>query len=241
MGRLFLNSGYSLGQNTLVGMGTALVAGAVLYGVASSNSAYAMRDHSKTVTQTRDVAAFTKIIVKGAIELELTAGREQSVTVTTRDKYQEKLETYVEDGTLIIDMSDDDDDDKTFNFGDDEDYEVEINVETLAGIEILGAVDAELHDIKAEDFMLDLRGAADLEIEGSCGTFTLDMRGAGDIDADDFECKTVNVDVRGAGAASVYASESVDADVSGVAVVNVYGNPKNVKQDSGGFSKVSIR
>lgn len=239
MGRLFLNNGYSLGQSTLVGMGTALAAGAVLYGVVSSNDAHALRDSDRSVTQTREVAEFTKIMVKGAIELDLTAGREQSVTVTARERDQEKLRTYVEDGVLIIDMTDDDDDGITL--GDDEEYDVEINVPTLEAIEIRGAVDAELEDIDSEDFMVDLRGAADMDIEGTCGTFTLDMRGAGDIDADDLECKTVNVDVRGAGAASVYASESVDADVAGVASVTVYGKPKKIKEESSGFSKISIR
>lgn len=240
MGRLFLNNGYSLGQSTLVGMGTALAAGAVLYGVVSSNDAHALRDSHRSVTQTREVAAFTKILVKGAIELDLTAGREQSVTVTARERDQEKLKTYVEDGVLIIDMTDDDDD-NNITLGDDEDYDVEINVPTLEAIEIRGAVDAELQDINSDTFMVDLRGAADMDIEGTCGTFTLDMRGAGDIDADDLECKTVKVDVRGAGAASVYASEAVDAEVSGVASVTVYGKPKSIKEDSSGFSKISIR
>lgn len=227
----------SIGRKALVGLLAAGVAATVLYSVAgSARMVHDDDDDRRRVTQQRDVTGFTDIQVKGAIDLELTAGRDFSVTVRTRGNRIDDVTTEVRGKTLIIDMED-----GRRNFWNNSSVEVTITMPELAELEVLGAVDGELHDIKSDALTIDVRGAADVEIRGTCGTLTLDVKGAGDIDAEDLKCSNVDVDVRGAGSASVYASESIDANVSGVASISVYGDPKDVRKQSGGLSSISIR
>lgn len=194
-------------------------------------------DHGEDVKEDRELGAFTKIRVKGAIELHLVAGKEQKVTIETAEKRMEHVETYVRGDTLVIDM----DDDGRRNFWRNVDVNVMINMQSLEGIEVMGAVDADVEGVDSERLEIEIKGAADLDIEGSCGELELDVKGAGDISAADLRCESVEVEVKGAGNASVYASDRVEADVAGVASVSVYGKPKNVRKHVGGLGSIRIR
>ncbi|WP_262693095.1 head GIN domain-containing protein [Kordiimonas aquimaris] len=229
---------HSTGRNVLAGVLAAGVATSVLYSVAGS-ATMLHDDEGERVTQTRDVATFTRIEIRGAIDLELTAGSsDQEVTVRARESRIDRVTTEVSGDTLIIDMKEDGNSKRFWN---NTNVDVTINMESLRAIDVRGAVDGEFENIDSDELLIDIRGAADVDISGTCGTLTIDMKGAADIEADDLKCENVEVEVKGAGSASVYASESIDADVAGVASISVYGNPKNVKKHSGGFASISIK
>lgn len=227
----------TVGRTALVGLVAAGIAATVFYSVAGSATMTREDDGRDRVTENRDVTGFTRIQVKGAIDLELTAGKDYSVSIRTREDRIKDVTTELDGDTLVIDMEDD----GRRNFWRNSSVDVTISMPTLAELEVLGAVDGELFDIESDELEIDVRGAADVEVEGTCGKLVLDVKGAGDIDADDLKCADVEVDVRGAGSASVFASESIDARVSGVASISVYGDPKDVRKHSGGLSSISIK
>jgi hypothetical protein len=228
----------STGRKIFAGLFAAGIATSVLYSVTGSAVMLYDDDENKSVvSEMRDVAAFSRIHIKGAVDLELTAGEDQSLEIETRADYMKYVTTEVSNGTLIIDMEEY----RDRKIWDDGDVDVVISLPMLEEIEVSGAVDADLHDIDSDELLIEVRGAADMDVEGKCGTFTLEVKGAGDIDADKLKCETVEVDVKGAGSASVYASDTIDARVSGVASISIYGQPKNVSQHSGGLSSISIK
>lgn len=237
MGIQSYSSRPTLGRKTLAAFLAAGIAASVGYSVAGSATMAHDDERKGRASEDRDVFGFTKIEVRGAIDLELTAGKDFSVRVESRASRLEDVITEIDGDTLVIDM----DDKGRHNFWNNTNVEVTITMPELKELEVLGAVDGELRDIKSEDLSIDIRGAADVDIEGTCGTLTLDVRGAGDIDADDLKCENVEVDVKGAGSATVFASESIDANVAGVASISVYGDPKDVRKHSGGLSSISIR
>lgn len=226
----------STGRKALVGLMAAGVAATVLQSVAGGVVAHD-RDRGDRISQDRDITGFTRIEVRGAIELELTAGKDHSISIRTRENRMEDVITELDGDTLVIDMEDG----RRNSWWDDADVEVTITMPMLAELEVLGAVDGEIYAVDSEELEIDVRGAAEVDIEGTCGTLTLDVKGAGDIDADRLKCKDVEVDVKGAGSASVFASESIDARVSGVASISVYGEPKDVRKHAGGLSSISIK
>lgn len=227
----------SLGRKTLAAFLAAGIASSVVYSVAGSATMVDDDDRRGRISEDRDVNGFTKIQVRGAIDLELTAGKDFGVNIRTRANRMDDVITEIDGDTLIIDM----DDENRRHFWNNTNVEVTITMPELKELEVLGAVDGELRDIESDDLSIDIRGAAEVDIEGSCGTLTLDVKGAGDIDADDLKCENVEVDVKGAGSATVYASESIDANVAGVASISIYGDPKNVRKHSGGLSSISIK
>lgn len=190
----------------------------------------------KDIKEDRSLDTFTKIRIKGAIELYLVAGQDQKVTVETAENRMEDVETYVRGDTLIIDMDMNDHDRYWRNV----DVEVSISMQMLEGVEVMGAVDADIKGVDSDKLEIEIKGAAELEIAGKCGELQLDVKGAGDISARDLKCEDVSVDVKGAGNAEVFATNSVDADVAGVASIEVYGKPKSVHKSSGFLSSISI-
>ena len=179
--------------------------------------------------------AFNSILIKGGMELNIEVGPGFSVEVTGDDYRASDVEFIVDDGELTIDMPD-----RGRRFWDDADIAVSITMPEMVGIRVDGAVDAEIDGIDSDVFELDLRGAGDIELSGTCGDLTVDVRGAGDIDAEDLKCKDVKVELRGAGDVTVFAKESIDARLAGIGNIDVMGKPENVRKRLGGLGNISI-
>ncbi|WP_417450426.1 head GIN domain-containing protein [Kordiimonas sp.] len=200
---------------------------------------FAHSNHGDRTTQTRDVETFTRVQIKGGVELHLTAGKDQKVEIEADEDDMAVIKTYVRGDTLVIDLDEDDDDDNISFHADN--VNVTISMKMLEELEVLGAVDAELHDIDSKELTIDIKGAADLEAEGTCGSLRLEIKGAGDVDTEELECEDVEVSVKGVGEATVFASESVDANVSGIGSITVYGEPKRVRQSDGFLGSIRIK
>ncbi len=205
--------------------------------VSGAGAAFNFETSGDTISQDRALERFTKIRIKGALELKLVAGKDQKVTVTTEESHMKNVETYVRGDTLVIDMSDR----ERRSFWDDVDVNMTIHMQSFEGIEVMGAVDADIQGVESDQLDIDIKGAADIDIEGHCGTLDLEVNGAGDVSARNLECEIAEVDIRGAGNASVYASKSVDADVAGVANISIYGQPKTVRKNVGGLGSINIK
>ncbi len=187
------------------------------------------------VSQTRDVATFTKIQVNGAVELKLVAGKDQSVQVTTDDRWIENITTEVRNDTLIIDMDD-------IDWNDDNDgILINITMAVLEELVVEGAVDADLEDIDSPELNLTINGAGDVNVEGKCGELEVDIRGAGDISARGLECEVASVSIFGAGDADVFASKEITAKLMGVGDVTVYGNPQKINRSIFGLGDFRVR
>ncbi len=213
-----------IGQ-AMAGLGIALC-------VSTSSFAFAASD----VTETRDVQAFHSIRVAGGIELRVKVGNSQKLDITADEEFMQHVETEVRDGILIIDTEEDDD--RSW-YESDQSVTVRISMPELQLLDIRGAVDGEIDGIDAEKLVIDIRGAAGIDLDGKCGELELEIAGAAAVDAEDLECKNVDVSLRGTGYATVYASEKVDADLRGVGVINIEGDPKIVKQSVRGIGVIN--
>lgn len=188
------------------------------------------------VTEVREMAEFTKIHIKGAIKLLVKGGEDQNVTVEVDEDFAKRLITEVIDGTLVIDM-----DSKGKRRWKGPSVEVAISMQTLEAIELDGAMDAAFTNLSGSDLDVDINGAGNLEIEGTCGTLKVRLSGAGNIEAEDFKCKNVDIRLSGAGNIEAYATESANVHLAGIGNIDVTGSPKEVSKKKGGFGNIDIR
>lgn len=185
-------------------------------------------------TEARDLDTFTRIVVKGALDISIVAGeKQQLVEITTESRYLARVETEVDGDTLIISQ-------KGRRWRD-LDVEIEISMVALNGFVIDGAADVEISGVDSEEFELIVNGAGDIDIEGVCGSAHFEINGAADLDASELKCKAVEVEINGAGDADVYASESIVAFINGVGDIEVYGNPSSVRPRIRGFGSFEIK
>lgn len=183
-------------------------------------------------SETRDVAEFSRIVIEGAMDIDVSVGERQNVEVSADHGYLDRVETRVNNDTLYISQEG-----RRWRDGD---IEVTISVENLDAFIIEGAADVDITGIDSDSFLLEIDGAGDVTLQGTCGEVEIEINGAGDIDAEEFECKSVDITINGAGDADVYASESVRAVLNGVGDITVYGNPNRVRPSIHGLGSFEV-
>jgi len=182
-------------------------------------------------TESRDVDEFTRIVIEGAMDLIIEVGGTQSVEITTVRDYISRVETHVEEDTLYISQE---------GRWRNREIDIEITVRSLDAITLEGAADIDVTGIDSDMFELEIDGAGDITLEGSCNTVEIEINGAGDVDAEDLKCKRVYVTINGAGDVDAYASESVEAELNGVGDITICGDPSSVRPRIHGLGSFEV-
>ncbi|HUQ34125.1 MAG TPA: head GIN domain-containing protein [Pyrinomonadaceae bacterium] len=179
----------------------------------------------------REVPTFSSLEISGAYEVEIVAQKEQSLEIEGDDNLLSLIKTEVDDGVLRIYSE------KSFNTKNK--LRVRIAVQRFNGINTSGASDIAASGIKTDNFDVDASGASNINLAGETQSLRVDMSGAGELDAKELHAQGVRVGISGAARADVYATENLEAHVSGAGNVNYYGDPKNVSEDASGAGSIS--
>ncbi len=198
------------------------------------------RDRGDDKTMTIDVGDFDRVSVAGVFEVDVTVGGDYAVTLSGKEDDLARTSARVENGRLTLDTAKRNEGGKRkfVKHG----VTAKISLPSLNAIEAAGVVDGDIQGIDAESFSADISGVGELTLSGNCGNFDAEVSGVGELDANDLKCRSVKVDVSGVGSASVYASESVDAELAGIGKIEIAGSPANVsKSQSSPFGRISVK
>ncbi|MEE8370705.1 MAG: DUF2807 domain-containing protein [Sphingomonadales bacterium] len=179
-----------------------------------------------------EVGAFETIYLRSDAYLRIRTGETVSVTLSTEPDHFEHLEVTVHGGELSVRHQG--------RHRGRRYVALEIVVPSLSGIRIEGAVDAELDDITADVFDLEIDGAGAVVINGTCNRADFRVDGYGSLEAFGFHCHDVRLRFSGIGSAEVWADEKIDLDVSGIGSVDVRGKPVKVRRRVSGIGSVDI-
>lgn len=184
-------------------------------------------------TERREVAGFDRLVVEGAYRVEVVAGQAPSFEVEADDNLLPLIRATVEGGRLRVHS------DRGLSTR--ELPRLRLTTNDLREVELPGASEFALSGVKNESMKISVPGASRFRAEGETGQLEVSLAGAGLIDAEALRARSVRASCSGAGSISVYASESLDATVSGVGVVNYAGNPATVNSNVSGLGKVNKR
>jgi len=179
----------------------------------------------------REVAGFDRLLVEGAYRVEVACGAGPSVEVEADDNLLPLIRTEVEGGRLRV-RSDRGMSTKALPL-------LRISVPDLREIELPGASDFTLTGVRNEALSVEVPGASRFRAQGETGRLEVNLAGAGLIDAEGLRARDVKASCSGAGTISVYASESLDASVSGVGSISYAGNPSTVNRNVSGLGRIS--
>ncbi|PWF47922.1 head GIN domain-containing protein [Massilia glaciei] len=183
--------------------------------------------------QSRTVAPFDAISIKGPVNMVVQVGAAQAVQIAGDEKFIKKVGTRVVDGELVITFQGED---KGMKLDDDE--KITISVPTLRAFKVEGAGQAVVNNINAERFDLGFEGAGRLVANGKVRQLLVKANGVGAIDTKALLAQDAKVRFEGVGSVKVYASERLDLNVSGMGSLNYYGNPKKVNKSVQGIGSV---
>lgn len=182
-------------------------------------------------TESRNVSGFTKVNAGGAINVEIAAQKDFSVTVEADDNLLTNIKTEVSGDTLKI-YSEDRISPKT-------PIKVIISMPTIEGLDISGASSGSVVGVSANSLDLKASGASKIKIDGIAKELNADASGASTIDAENLKVEDADVEASGASKAVVAATNDLKADASGASKISYTGEPKNIKQNSSGASSVT--
>jgi hypothetical protein len=192
-----------------------------------------LRGSGTAATETRELGEFEAIDIGGAFELVVHVNPDATprVEVSGDDNIVPKIITKVAGGELDVSVD-------HWMVRPDRPLKIEIWARSITEIDASGASDISVEGLHGERFELDLSGASESTLSGAVDHFEVDSSGASDLDARALEAKTVEIDLSGAGDAEVWASEKLDAEVSGAGSVRYFGDPAEVDEDVSGAGKV---
>ncbi len=93
-------------------------------------------------------------------------------------------------------------------------------------------------DVKSNTCSGTINGSGDVTIKGTASKFDLDINGSGEVNALDFVCGSVEIEIAGSGDAKVNATENLDIKIAGSGDVSYRGNPKSVRQKVAGSGEI---
>lgn len=196
-------------------------------------------------TRTYQVQPFTKIHLEGGYKVILEQGSVPGLRIETDEdnfKYIQ-VESNSESLSLKVTKKHIDLDELVLyiTFKDLEKLEIEggICLETKGYVEVKdfyfhvsGGANIEMN-MKANRIKLIGEGGVKIELNGIADELDATISGAGYLNASDMKTKRTNCKIEGACAANVYATEWLDASISGVGKIRYKGDPKVFKKVEG--------
>lgn len=211
---------------------TALAFTGVMAGAVMTQSTSTLADDYAWKTISYDYKDFSKLDLHGSMKLKVTEG-EYAITIKLPEKDEKRIDIKQDKQTMFIETPK--------NREDSENPPVlTISMPDFNSLVVRGAADGVVEDIDAEKVNIEIRGAANLILDGTCNVLDVEIRGAGNVEARDLKCEDVTVELLGAGNTEIFASTSVEAKLRGVGHIDIYGDPKNIDKRVFGIGAIDI-
>lgn len=179
------------------------------------------------------------VVVKGdtlIIKKEKRSGRMKKVMITID---LEELTQFIINGSSDAKIANIDT--KSFELGINGSGDVGFNGNNdELSVQINGSGDVVSKNFNSKSLSAEINGSGDIALAGKCEDLNLSINGSGDFSGRKLTCATVKASISGSGDATVYASSSVHVRTSGSSDVDVYGNPKSIKNKSSGSSDFTV-
>lgn len=179
-----------------------------------------------------DLDKIDTIDAGGAFNIVVKFGNKQSVTVVEPNGRFDNLEVTVKGGRLDLDY----DGHWGWDEGESPRYTVKLTLQSLDEIELSGASRILVRDAKLDELEVDLSGATQAVISGTCDMLEADVSGASKFAGEDFLCEDIELDLSGAAQAAINATNAIDVETSGVSKLAIHGKAKNVAHESSGLA-----
>lgn len=243
-----------MGARLLLIIAVLLVLGLLLVSVVLYVTFGLIRGSGEARSATRDVSDFTAVNFTNYGEMTIIQDGTEGLTIDTTEDLLAHIETTVRDGTLTIRF------DNRFRFPygfrflrPPQSIRYTLHVKKLEALDLSGAgtVYAEqltadrlelvesgagtitVDQLTAGDLAVTISGAGVVTLAGQATHQSVRMSGLGNYAAGDLKSQTAQVNLSGAGSATLWVEETLAATLSGAGSINYYGSPQTTSSKSG--------
>ena len=207
-----------------------------------------------TKVSTKEVSAFDKVDVSGAIDVIVNIGNKSEVVIEADSAIMPYVVTEVKDRELRIYNKD------IIGFYNFKNNKILVTITTpsILELESSGACDVTINDLKTDMFKVSLSGACDLigsfecnvldfessgssdsKLKGKVKNCNIELSGACDIKALDLEVDSLKIEGSGSSNVEITVQNSLDVELSGASELRYKGEPKYIKTDMSGVSQLT--
>lgn len=203
-------------------------------------------------TQTREVSGFDRLDISTFGEFIITQGDTESLSIEGPAEYLRYLVSEVSSGTLTISQR------RGLFSSPNSKVTFILTVRNLESVSMSGAGSikigtlntpalklimsgagsVDMKNLTAETLDVTLSAAGAISVSGKVNSQNIILSGVGSYDAGDLESKSARITLSGAGSATLWVSEALDANVTGVGSVAYYGSPTSITQNVSGLGSV---
>jgi len=204
-------------------------------------------------SETRQVASFNGVVIRGSMDLILTQDPTQSLRVEAEDNIVPLITTTVDNGTLIVDNRE--------CIMTTRGIRIYASIPQVRLIRIEGSGDATTTgtiaspaldlsiegsgsitmNIDGETVKSTIDGSGDIDLSGKAGAHTVLIDGSGDLNAEDMPVGRYSITIDGSGDCHVNVLDTLDVVINGSGDVTYKGNPGTVNTKINGSGSVSKR
>lgn len=207
-----------------------------------------------TKVSTKEVSAFDKVDVSGAIDVIVNIGNKSEVVIEADSAIMPYIVTEVKDRELRIYNKD------IIGFYNFKNNKILVTITTpsILELESSGACDVTINDLKTDMFKVSLSGACDLigsfecnvldfessgssdsKLRGKVKNCNIELSGACDIKALDLEVDSLKIEGSGSSNVEITVQNSLEVELSGASELRYKGEPKYINSDVSGVSKLT--
>jgi Putative auto-transporter adhesin, head GIN domain len=199
------------------------------------------------VSETRDVQGFDRVRFDAFGNLEIVQGEQEGLVIETQPNLLPYLTSEVRGDQLVIEIK------PHVSITPLSTIRYQLRVKDLRDLEVSGAgfigmnslntdrliinssgaAGVTISDLLASTLDANLSGTGKITVSGTVDTLQVDVNGAGSFYGAELSSKDADVALSGLGGATVWMTDSLDAQVSGVGSIQYYGNPAVTKKVSG--------
>lgn len=224
----------------------------ILFSSCQFTSGEVTKGSGKMISKAHTVTFFDAIDLSGAYNVALSKGSTPGVSIETDDNLHELIVIETRDGVLSI-TSDRESILRPSRMDLFIVYTDDIKKITVSGackltsseklvsdqlfFNLSGASDLHL-EVETESLMTKVSGAGNIHLFGTASRHRIELSGASNLNAKDLLTQETQISLSGAGSADVYASESLDASLSGVGKIQYHGDPKDKQINKSGLGSI---
>lgn len=207
-----------------------------------------------TKVSTKEISAFDKVDVSGAIDVIVNIGNKSEVVIEADSAIMPYVVTEVKDRELRIYNKD------IIGFYNFKNNKILVTITTpsILELESSGACDVTINDLKTDIFKVSLSGACDLigsfecnvldfessgssdsKLRGKVKNCNIELSEACDIKALDLEVDSLKIEGSGSSNVEITVQNSLDVELSGASELRYKGEPKYIKTDLSGVSNLT--
>lgn len=205
--------------------------------------------------ESREISNFTSLISQGSMNVEISYGNSNSLTIEGDENLLPYIETNVENGRLYIKSK------KNINLKSKSPIIVHVSMTKIGSLQVSGSGNiygngSFSNDAKTDisvsgsgnlklnfdtfkDLDLSVSGSGNIELKGNTtNNITAHVSGSGNIDCSNIKTNDADIKISGSGNVKVYAQNSIDAKINGSGNVFYKGDAQKINSKVSGSGKI---